>query len=151
MVKRYETPADLLGQEGVALGPTDWVEMKQDRVNMFADATDDHPWIHVDETKAKAGPFGGTSAQGYPTLSLANKFLPHLIEVKQMSMGVNYGVGMARFRNAVKVGARIRAIGEFIAIEEMKGGFQSTLRITIEIEGEERPACVVDTISRYYP
>ncbi|MAA76934.1 MAG: dehydratase, partial [Rhodobiaceae bacterium] len=114
MVKQYETPADLLGQEGVTLGPTDWVEMKQDRVNMFADATDDHQWIHVDETKAKDGPFGGTIAHGYLTLSLANKFLPQLIEVKQMSMGVNYGVGMARFPNAVKVGARIRAIGEFI-------------------------------------
>ncbi len=151
MVKQYETPADLLGQKGVTLGPTDWVEMKQDRVNMFADATDDHQWIHVDETKAKDGPFGGTIAHGYLTLSLANKFLPQLIEVKQMSMGVNYGVGMARFPNAVKVGARIRAIGEFITIEEMKGGIQSTLRITIEIEGEERPACVVDTISRYYP
>lgn len=151
MVKQYETPADLLGQEGVTLGPTDWVKIKQDRVNMFADATDDHQWIHVDETKAKDGPFGGTIAHGYLTLSLANKFLPQLIEVKQMSMGVNYGVGMARFPYAVKVGARIRAIGEFIAIEEMKGGIQSTLRITIEIEGEERPACVVDTISRYYP
>lgn len=151
MVKQYETPANLLGQEGVKLGPTDWVEMKQDRVNMFADATDDHQWIHVDEAKAKDGPFGCTIAHGYLTLSLANKFLPQLIEVKQMSMGVNYGVGMARFPNAVKVGARIRATGEFISVEEMKGGIQSTLRITIEIDGEERPACVVDTISRYYP
>lgn len=151
MVKQYETPANLLGQEGVKLGPTDWVEIKQDRVNMFADATDDHQWIHVDEAKAKDGPFGGTIAHGYLTLSLANKFLPQLIEVKQMSMGVNYGVGMARFPNAVKVGARIRATGEFISVEEMKGGIQSTLRITIEIDGEERPACVVDTISRYYP
>ena len=105
----------------------------------------------VDEAKAKDGPFGGTIAHGYLTLSLANKFLPQLIEVKQMSIGVIFVVVLARFPHAVYVGARIRATGVFLSVVEMKGGIQSTLRITIEIDGEERPACVVDTISRYYP
>lgn len=151
MKKIYQTPNDLLAQEGVKLGPTDWMSVEQDRVNGFADATDDHQWIHVDPKKAADGPFGGTIAHGYLTLSLANKFLPDMLEVVEMSMGVNYGIDKARFPNAVKVGAKIRATGEFIKIEEVKGGIQSTLRVTIEVEGEERPACIVDTISRYYP
>ncbi|MGC6511478.1 MAG: MaoC family dehydratase [Parvibaculales bacterium] len=151
MKQIYQTPNDLMGQEGVTLGPTDWMVVEQDRVDGFADATDDHQWIHVDPVKAADGPFGGTIAHGYLTLSLANKFLPAMLEVEQMSMGVNYGIDKARFPNAVKVGAKIRATGEFIKIEEVKGGVQSTLRVTIEVEGEERPACVVDTISRYYP
>lgn len=150
-MKTYETPQDLIGQEGVKVGPTDWMEITQTRINGFADATDDHQWIHVDTEKAASGPFGATIAHGYLTLSLANKFLPELLTVNNVSMGVNYGVGKARFPNAVKVGARIRAHGEFIHVEEVKGGIQSTFQVTIEIEGEERPACVVETISRYYP
>ncbi|MDC3401866.1 MaoC family dehydratase [Alphaproteobacteria bacterium] len=150
-MKVFEGPAELLGNEGLTLGPTDWMDVTQARINLFADATDDHQWIHVDEEKAKAGPFGAPIAHGYLTLSLAAKFLPELMTVKNMSMGVNYGVGKARFPNSVKVGARIRAHGELIHIEEVKGGYQSTCRITVEIEGEERPACTVDTISRYYP
>ena len=146
-----DNPSEIKNFINKPLTPSEWYHVTQEKINKFADATSDHQWIHVDEAKAKDGPFGGTIAHGYLTLSLANKFLPQLIEVKQMSMGVNYGVGMARFPNAVKVGARIRATGEFISVEEMKGGIQSTLRITIEIDGEERPACVVDTISRYYP
>lgn len=150
-MKTYETPQDLIGQEGVKVGPTDWMVITQTRINGFADATDDHQWIHVDTEKAASGPFGATIAHGYLTLSLANKFLPELLTVNNVSMGVNYGVGKARFPNAVKVGARIRAHGEFIHVEEVKGGIQSTFQVTIEIEGEERPACVVETISRYYP
>ena len=150
-MKTYETPQDLIGQEGVKVGPTDWMEITETRISGFADATDDHQWIHVDTEKAASGPFGATIAHGYLTLSLANKFLPELPTVNNVSMGVNYGVGKARFPNAVKVGARIRAHGEFIHVEEVKGGIQSTFQVTIEIEGEERPACVVETISRYYP
>lgn len=150
-MKTYENPNDLIGQEGVTVGPTDWMVITQERINGFADSTDDHQWIHVDEKKAADGPFGATIAHGYLTLSLANKFLPELIAVNNVSMGVNYGVGKARFPNAVKVNSRIRARGEFIHIEEVKGGIQSTFQVTIEIEGEERPACVVETISRYYP
>lgn len=149
--KEYASAHDLLGQEGTVLGPTPWMDITQERVNQFADATDDHQWIHVDVEKASKGPFGAPIAHGYLTLSLAAKFLPQLMAVHNISMGVNYGVGKARFPNAVKVGARLRAHGELIEIAEAGGGIQSTCRITVEIEGEERPACVVDTISRYYP
>jgi len=151
MTKLYKTPNDLLGQDGTDLGVTDWVVIDQPRVDQFADATDDHQWIHVDPERAKDGPFGGTIAHGYLTLALVNKFLPQLIMVEDMSMGVNYGCEKVRFPSPVKVGARIRGAGEIIKTEEVKGGVQSTVRVTIEIEGGERPACVVDTISRYYP
>ena len=147
----FDEPADLLSAVGKKAGPTDWVAVDQKRIDLFADATEDHQWIHVDPERAKDSPFGGTIAHGYLTLSLANKFLPDLVEVKNMSMGVNYGCEKVRFPNAVKSGAKIRGLAEVINVEEVKGGVQSTVRITIEIDGEERPACIVDTISRYYP
>lgn len=147
----FNTAKDLLGSEGVNIGPTDWMEISQERINTFADATDDHQWIHVDEEKAKTGPFGQTIAHGYLTLSLAAKLMPEMLEIKQMGMGINYGTDKVRFLNPVKSGSRVRGHGEFLEVKEVPGGLQSTLRVTIEIEGEERPACVVDTISRYYP
>jgi len=150
MTKIFKSPNDLMGQEGICFGPTEWLVVTQERVDQFADATDDHQWIHVDPERASAGPFGAPIAHGYLTLSLASKFLPELLEVQNISMGVNYGVGKARFPNAVKVGARIRATGELVSVEEVGGGIQSTCRVTIEIDGEERPGCVVETISRYY-
>jgi acyl dehydratase len=123
----------------------------QERVNTFADATDDHQWIHVDPIKAKDGPFGACVAHGYLTLSLAARFMPQLIEVRNMKMGVNYGCDKVRFPAPVRVGARIRGRGELVAVGRAKdGGLQSTLRLTVEIENEAKPACVVDTISRYY-
>lgn len=151
MTATFEKPADLLGTEGTQIEPTDWMTVTQDRIDQFADATDDHQWIHVDPQRAKDGPFGSTIAHGYLTLSLVNKFLPQLVEVKNFSMGVNYGMEKVRFPNAVKCGARIRGRGEIIKVEEVKNGVQSTVRVTIEIEGEERPACIADTISRYFP
>jgi len=147
----FENPEDLLGKEGLKIGPSDWMQISQDRINTFAEATGDHQWIHVDEERAKKGPFGTTIAHGYLTLSLAAKLMPEIIEIKKMSMGINYGTDKVRFLNPVKVGSNVRASGEFVEIKEVPGGFQSTLRVTIEIEGEEKPACVVDTISRYYP
>ena len=147
----FNEPVDLLDAVGKKAGPTNWVAVDQNRIDQFADATEDHQWIHVDPDRAKDSPFGGTIAHGYLTLSLANKFLPDLVEVKNMSMGVNYGCEKVRFPNAVKSGAKIRGLAEVINVEEVKGGVQSTVRVTIEIEGEERPACIVDTISRYYP
>ncbi len=151
MSKSYKTPTDLMGQEGTKLGPTDWMEMTQTRIDGFADATDDHQWIHVDQDKAKDGPFGTTIAHGYLTLALVNKFLPQMLTVEEFSMGVNYGVEKVRFPNAVRQSARLRGTGEIVNVEEVKGGVQSTVRITVEIEGEERPACIADTISRYFP
>jgi len=146
-----ERPGDLMGQEGLKIGPSDWMDMTQERVNTFADATGDHQWIHVDVERAQKGPFGAPIAHGYLTLSLAAKLMPEILEIKGLKMGINYGTDKVRFLNPVKVGSRVRGHGEFLEIKQVPGGYQSTLRVTIEIEGEEKPACVVDTISRYYP
>lgn len=147
----FGTPADLLEAVGKTAGPTPWMAVEQVRINHFADATDDHQWIHVDEEKSKDGPFGAAVAHGYLTLSLASKFLPELVRIEKSSMGLNYGCEKVRFPNVVRAGARLRGHAEIIAASEMKGGIQVTVRITIEVEGEARPACVVDTVTRYYP
>lgn len=147
----FATPADLIGAEGTALGPTEWLTIDQARVDGFAEVTGDHQWIHVDVERAKAGPFGGTIAHGYLTMSLVNFFLPDLIDVRGFVHAVNVGADRLRFLSPVKVGARIRGVGEIVTVEEVKGGVQSIVRVTVEIEGSEKPACVVDTISRYYP
>ena len=147
----FENAGELMGKEGLQIGPSDWMEISQERINMFAEATGDHQWIHVDEEKAKMSPFGSTIAHGYLTLSLAAKLMPEIIEVKGLKMGINYGTEKTRFITPVKSGSKVRGRGEFVEIKEVPGGYQSTMRVTIEIEGEEKPACVVDTISRYYP
>lgn len=148
----FEKPADLLEANGRALGQSAWLEVTQERVNQFADATGDHQWIHVDPEKAKDGPYGTTIAHGYLTLSLVNLFLPELIEVRNTSMGVNYGTDKTRFPAPVPVGSRIRGVGEIVHVEEVKNGaVQVTVRVTVEVEGGDRPACVVDTISRFVP
>ena len=151
MAKIYQSPRDLIGQEGTKLGPTDWLAIEQDRVNGFADVTGDHQWIHVDVERAKEGPFGGTIAHGYLTMSLVNYFLPDLIEVRGFTHAVNVGADRLRFLAPVKVGSRIRGVGEIVSVEEVKGAVQSVVRVTVEIEGSDKPACVVDTISRYFP
>ena len=147
----FEKPADLIGKEGSKLAPTEWLAIEQDRVDGFAQVTGDHQWIHVDVERAKAGPFGGTIAHGYLTMSLVNYFLPQLIEVRGFAHAVNVGADRLRFLSPVKVGARIRGAGDIVSVEEVKGAIQSVVRVTIEIEGQDRPACVLDTISRYFP
>ncbi len=151
MAKIYESPCDLIGREGTKLGPTDWLAIDQTRVNGFAEVTGDHQWIHVDVERAKQGPFGGTIAHGYLTMSLVNFFLPDLIEVRGFTHAVNVGTDRLRFLSPVKVGSRIRGVGEIVGVEEIKGAIQSVVRVTVEIEGSDKPACVVDTISRYFP
>lgn len=146
-----DTPTALVGREGTTLAPTDWLTIDQSRVDRFADATSDHQWIHVDPVRAIDGPFGGTIAHGYLTMSLVNYFLPQMIEVRGFAVGVNIGADRLRFLNPVHVGKRVRGSGEIVRVETIKGAIQSTVRVTIEIEGETKPACVVDTISRYYP
>ncbi|MGB1580281.1 MAG: MaoC family dehydratase [Nevskiales bacterium] len=151
MTNTFSNAEDILSAVGSELGTSEWVSIEQDRINQFADATDDHQWIHVDAEKAAAGPFGATIAHGYLTLSLCSRFLPELFEVQNMKMGVNVGVNKVRFTNAVKVGSRIRGNGQIVEAEQTKdGGLQVIIRITVEIEGEKRPACVADTISRFY-
>jgi acyl dehydratase len=152
MATVFPTPKDVLSAVGQSLGATDWLEIAQERIDLFAEATGDHQWIHVDPERAKDGPYGKTIAHGYLTLSLVNLFLPDLIEVRGISMGVNYGTDKTRFPAPVPVGSRIRGVGEIVAAEEVKNGaVQVTVRVSVEIEGSDRPACVVDTISRFVP
>lgn len=146
----FETPAALLAATGERFGPSQWLTVEQERVDLFARATGDHQWIHVDPERARAGPFGGTIAHGYLTMSLVNHFLPELIEVRGVSMGVNVGVDRLRFLSPVRTGRRIRGAGELVSAEVVRGGVQAVVRVTVEIEGADKPACVVDTISRFY-
>jgi acyl dehydratase len=148
----FERPQDLKAAVGQELGASDWLEITQERIDLFADATGDHQWIHVDPDRAAHGPFGRTIAHGYLTLSLVNLFLPQILEVRGISMGVNYGSDKLRFPAPVPVGSRVRGRGELVDVEETKdGGVQAKIRVTVEIEGGARPGCVVETISRYYP
>jgi acyl dehydratase len=151
MTTIFHRPQDLNGAEGTQLGQTEWLTIDQARVDGFAEVTEDRQWIHVDVERATSGPFGGTIAHGYLTMSLVNHFLPQLIEVRSFTHAVNVGADRLRFLNPVRVGTRIRATGEIVGVEEVKGAMQSVVRVTVEIEGEDKPACVVDTISRYYP
>ena len=146
----FHHPGDLLGKAGMALGHSDWLEVTQERINLFADATGDHQWIHVDPDRARSGPFGACIAHGYLTLSLVNLFLPQLLKVNAVAMGVNYGVDKVRFPAPVPVGSRVRGSGVIVSTEEIKGAVQAIVRITVEVEGGERPACVADTISRFF-
>jgi acyl dehydratase len=150
MATIFQNPAELKPAVGRHLGYSDWLEITQDRIDTFANATGDHQWIHVDPERAAKGPFGACIAHGYLTQSLVNLFLPQIVEVRGISMGVNYGADRLRFPAPVPVGSRIRGGAELIKAEDVKGGVQTTIRVTVEIEGSERPGCVIDTISRFY-
>lgn len=147
----FETPFTLQERVGEQLGQSDWIVVEQSRIDLFAEATGDQQWIHVDPVRAASGPFGACIAHGYLSLALVNLFLPQIVEVRGISMGVNYGCERVRFPNVIKAGSRVRGSAQLLAVEEVKGGVQASIRVTVEIEGEERPGCVVDTISRYYP
>jgi acyl dehydratase len=147
----FNSPSELAPALGQSFGPTDWITIDQDRINTFADATGDHQWIHVDVEKAKTGPFGATVAHGYLTLSLTNLFLPQMVEVRGISMGLNYGLNKVRFPAVVPAGSRIRGKGELISVEEQKGAVQTVIRITVEVEGNPKPACIAEAISLWYP
>jgi acyl dehydratase len=150
MVAIFHSAEELRAAAGREAGPTDWITVEQSRVDAFSDATDDHQWIHVDPARAASGPFGTTIAHGYLTLSLVNFFLPDLVRVEGAKMGVNYGTNKVRFPAAVKVGARIRGRAQVLEAADVPGGVQIVVRVTIEIEGGDRPACVADTISRFF-
>jgi len=127
------------------------MDMSQERVDRFADATGDHQWIHVDPVRAAAGPFGACIAHGYLSQSLASYFLPQLVRYERLRMGVNYGCDRVRFPAPVRVGARIRGSGLVMAAEQVQAqGVQVIIRVTVEIAGSDKPGCVVDTISRLY-
>jgi acyl dehydratase len=136
---------------GKDLGHSDWLEITQERVNTFADATGDHQWIHVDVERARTGPFGAPIAHGYLTLSLVIPLFTQLLQVEGISMGVNYGLEKVRFPSPVKVGARIRLTASVVSVEDVAGnGVQSTFDFTVEVEGSAKPACVARPVYRHY-
>ncbi|HWU06167.1 MAG TPA: MaoC family dehydratase [Streptomyces sp.] len=136
---------------GADLGRTDWQEITQERVNTFADATGDHQWIHTDPDRAATGPFGGTIAHGYLTLSLVIPLFNQLLAVEGISMSINYGLDKVRFPHPVKVGAKIRLHGAVESVEAVRGdGVEMRLTFTLEIEGADKPACVAQAIYRHY-
>ncbi|MEU8821934.1 MaoC family dehydratase [Actinoplanes sp. NPDC048796] len=137
---------------GKDLGHSAWLEVTQDRVNQFAEATGDHQWIHVDVERAKQGPFGAPIAHGYLTLSLVIPFFSELLQVGGVSMGINYGLDKVRFPSPVKVGSKIRLAATVDAVTPVGGGgAQVKLTFTVEIDGSDKPACVAQPIYRYYP
>ena len=142
---------ELKAQAGADLGRTGWLEVTQERVNTFADATGDHQWIHVDPQRAAAGPFGGTIAHRDPTLSMVIPLFGELLEVRGISMGINYGLNKVRFPTPVLVGSRIRLAAALGAVEDAGvNAVQVVADFTIEVEGEAKPACVAQAIYRYY-
>jgi acyl dehydratase len=142
---------DLAGLTGQEIGVSDWHEVKQEDVNLFADATLDHQWIHIDVDRAKAeSPYGTTIAHGYFTLSLIPHFTSQIWRVRGVKMGVNYGLNKLRFPAPVPVGSKIRARVRLDEVSPVEGGVQVQSTITIEVEGGEKPACVAQTLSRYY-
>jgi acyl dehydratase len=142
--------ADIAGLAGTDLGYTDWLEVTQDRVNLFADAVDDHQWIHVDPERAASGPFGAPIAHGFLSLSLATKFWTELLDVEGVTTKVNYGLDKVRFISPVKVGARVRMTAVIAEVAEVAGGYQLTVDQTIEIEGAAKPAVVARGLYRFY-
>jgi acyl dehydratase len=144
----FEELTSLVGQE---IGASEWVSIDQDRINKFADATGDHQWIHVDVERAKTEmPGGKTIAHGYLTLSLIPMLGSEIMRVTGVSRGINYGSNKVRFTNMVPVGSRVRGRQKLIAVEPKAGGLQMTNEMTIEIEGQARPACIAETISLIY-
>ncbi|MDQ2754746.1 MAG: MaoC family dehydratase [Actinomycetota bacterium] len=140
----------LRAKVGEHLGYSEWHEITQAQVNLFADATDDHQWIHVDVERAKDGPFGGPIAHGYLTLSLAPALLAEIMTVKGVAMGVNYGLNKVRFPSPVPVGSKLRAGAELANVEDVAGGVQITETVTFEIEGGTKPVCVAEALFRFY-
>ena len=145
-MRTFSSVEEIESAVGEEIGTTEWVEITQDRVDKFADATDDHQWIHVDRERAANGPFGGTIAHGYLTLSLIPWFGSQLFALANPGAKLNYGVNKVRFPNPVKVGAKIRATAKVNAVTAMSAGHQLTMGFTIEIEGEDKPACVAETV-----
>ncbi|MER5574957.1 MaoC family dehydratase [Streptomyces massasporeus] len=135
---------------GSDLGTSEWIEVTQERIDTFADATGDHQWIHVDPERAKEGPFGAPIAHGYLTLSLFIPLFTELLDVQGVTTKVNYGLNKVRFPSPVKAGSRIRLTAKLAEVEEVPGGVQITVEGAIEIEGATKPAAVLQSLSRFY-
>jgi acyl dehydratase len=150
MTTNVKSMDELPSLVGTHLGYCDYHVVTQESVNLFADATGDHQWIHVDPVRAKAGPFGGTIAHGYFTLSLLPVLLSGLLKVDGVAMGVNYGTNKVRFTSPVPVGSEIRAGATLASVEPVAGGVQVALDVTVEVRGAEKPSCVAQVVYRYY-
>jgi acyl dehydratase len=148
-MKVFNGVDELVAAAGSQLGPTDWLSVEQERINQFADATDDHQWIHVDPERAADGPFGGTIAHGLLTLSLLPHFMHDLYRVDNAAMAINYGFNKVRFITPVPVGAKLRARSEITEVQTLDSAVQATLVTTIEVEGAQKPAAVIESIVRY--
>lgn len=146
----FTSVEELRAASGEQLGYSDWLDVDQKRIDLFADATGDHQWIHVDAEQAAAGPFGTTIAHGYLTLSLLPLFGPQLIKVEGVKMGVNYGVNKVRFPAPVPVDSRLRATAKITDVADVPGGVQVSTAFTVEREGGDKPVCVAESVARYY-
>lgn len=151
-MKTFENLSELAALVGQEVAVSDWITITQEQINLFAQATGDHQWIHVDVEKAKAGPFGAPIAHGFLTLSLLPKFFETSYQVRNASMGVNYGLNKVRFTAPVPVGSRLRAHMKLLACEPVEnGGIQMTWQVTVEREGSDKPVCIAESLSRRYP
>ncbi len=154
MTTVLDGPDELRAAAGTHLGVSDWLTIDQDRINLFADATGDHQWIHVDVERATAGPFGAPIAHGNLSLALSNLFLPQIVEVRGFEAGVNYGVDRVRYPSPVPVGSALRGSADLVEVTDVPGGLQTVMRVTIQIRGDDgepaaKPACVIDALSRW--
>lgn len=151
-MKTFNTIAELAACIGQEVAVSDWTTITQQQINLFADATHDHQWIHVDPEKAAAGPFGSPIAHGFLTLSLIPKFFDSSIQITGSRMGVNYGLNRVRFTAPVPVGSQLRGRMKLLAAEPVeKDGMQLTWQITVEVEGSDKPVCVAESLVRRYP
>ncbi len=146
----FDTLADLVACAGQEVVVSDWRQVTQQHIDQFADATGDHQWIHVDAERARAGPFGTTIAHGFLTLSLVAGFAQDNLAVRDVRMGINYGLNKVRFMTPVPAGSRLRSRMHLLEATPVEGGQQLVWRHTIELEGADKPACVAETVARYY-
>ena len=149
-MRTFASAGELLAAVGEHLGYSDWLEVGQERVNQFAEATGDHQWIHVDEARAKEGPFGSTIAHGFLTLSLLPKLLAEVYRVEGVRMGINYGLNRVRFISPVRVGSSVRAVMTVAEVDQQADYVQVTAKAVMEIKGAQKPAEVAETLSRFY-
>jgi acyl dehydratase len=149
-MRTFESVAELAAATGETIGHSDWVTITQEDVNLFADATGDHQWIHVDPQRAAAGPFGGTIAHGFMTLALLPRLQHQIYTVNGIKLAINYGLNKVRFPAPVPVGSRVRAQTSLVSVDDVgNGAVQATMSTTVEIDGSPKPACVAESIVRY--
>ena len=149
-MKSFEHLSEMQAMVGQSVGTSEWITVTQERVNLFADATGDHQWIHIDPERAAKGPFGTTIAHGFLTLSLLPEMSASAMEVRDTRMGVNYGLGKVRFPAPVPVGSRLRGHFKLTKFEPIDGGAQLTVEVTMEREGSAKPVCVAESLARRY-